>query len=308
MDKPYVSIVVLNWNGIEILEECLESLNNQNYGNCEILVVDNGSNDNSWKIVKNFKKFKLIRLRKNFGFILGNLAGVLKAKGDYILLINNDVFAPKDFLEKLVSGALKTNADMISPIIYFYPKNSRRVWYGGGKISFIRGRTKVYHWGTVINTIKDVKPQITDYVSGCSLLFKRDILNTVGFMDSTYFAYFEESDWCLRAKKKGKRLVFYPYSELWHNVSFTWSKMKERRYYLFKRNNFRFILLNYPFFGILSSISFIFFISLLDISRREYSTSYYKLLAKAILWNMKRFPETIRLRRSNNVGKIKYNF
>src|SRR5574341_158543 len=104
--KPLATVIVLNWNGEKILEECLRSLKAQTYSSLEVIVVDNGSTDHSVTLVKD--KFGFVRLLQNptnLGFAAGNNVGIRAAHGDYIALLNNDATADPRWVEELVKAA-----------------------------------------------------------------------------------------------------------------------------------------------------------------------------------------------------------
>src|SRR5258708_22997252 len=104
MNKPLVSILIVNWNGAELLPKCLNSLRKQSYNNIEIIVNDNNSSDNSIEVLKKFKEVRLIKSKENFGFAGGNNVAIKPAKGKYVLLLNTDTVVTKDFLGKLVAS------------------------------------------------------------------------------------------------------------------------------------------------------------------------------------------------------------
>ena len=105
--QPLVSIIIAHWNGEEIIKDCLESLSKTTYENYEVIVVDNASTDNSVKIItENFPNIKIVQNNKNYGFAGGNNIGYNHAKGEIILLLNNDTNVEPDWLENLVKFSL----------------------------------------------------------------------------------------------------------------------------------------------------------------------------------------------------------
>lgn len=125
-----VAIIILNWNGWKDTIECLKSLNNLNYKNYEVIVVDNGSTDNSVEKIKEYienkPKFKLIANEKNLGFAGGNNIGIryaLNNEFEYILLLNNDTVVDENFLKPMVE-LLESSDDIgfVGPKTYFYDK------------------------------------------------------------------------------------------------------------------------------------------------------------------------------------------
>src|SRR3989338_3853888 len=99
-----LSVVVLNWNGKQYLNNCLGSLSKQNYKDFEVILVDNGSTDGSVDYVrKNFPKARVIENKKNLGFTIGNNIGIEKSKGRYVFILNNDTKLDKSCLKELVN-------------------------------------------------------------------------------------------------------------------------------------------------------------------------------------------------------------
>jgi GT2 family glycosyltransferase len=116
-----ISIVVLNWNGKEITEECLNSIKKQTFKDYEIILVDNNSTDGSSEYLKKrFPKINLIQNKENYGYAKGNNIGIKKAKGDYVLILNNDIILDKNFLKELDKH--KNKADILGAKNYFYDK------------------------------------------------------------------------------------------------------------------------------------------------------------------------------------------
>jgi GT2 family glycosyltransferase len=170
----------------------------------------------------NDKPLILIKNKDNYGFAEGNNIGIRFAlknlNPDYILLLNNDTVVDKDFLMPLVlEGEKNKKTGFLGPKIYYYD-NPNIIWCVGGKIDwkFARG----LHIG--INTIDNGQYEERknfDYISGSSLLIKREVIDNVGLLDKNYFLYFEETDLAFRAKEKGYESLYVPNSKIWHKIS-----------------------------------------------------------------------------------------
>jgi hypothetical protein len=239
---PKVSIIILNWNGQEDTIECLESLKHITYPNYEIIIVDNGSTDGS---VECFRKLhpaiKIIENGKNLGFAEGNNIGIeytLKSHCDYVLLLNNDTTVSPDFLDKMIPVIeLNQNIGIVGPKImnYFNPKIAQS--YG----------VKVNLWtvsshNIQLNDIKcDIKYLNVDYVQGCAILIKRDVIDRIGLLDKKYFLYGEEKDLCFRARESGFDVACVPSATIWHKESVSSKKVSGLKIYFMERNRFLFI-------------------------------------------------------------------
>ena len=216
---PKVSIIILNWNGLEDTVECLESLKDIDYPNYEIIVVDNGSTDGSCDFLKaNFPYVRLIENNENLGFAEGNNCGIRQASGKYVLLLNNDVVVDRYFLKELVNVAESDPAIGAVGAVAYYYDDPQRIWQAAGMISWNRGRIRIVGRNEVdegqFNEVTEV-----DYVPGCSMLVRRELFERVGYLDPKYFVYYDETDWCIRAQRAGYRVLYAPRAKVWHKVS-----------------------------------------------------------------------------------------
>lgn len=245
---PKVSIIVLNWNGKENTRECLESLKQITYPNYEVLLVDNGSVDGSVEYFrKTYPKIKIIENVVNLGYAEGNNEGIRRAMEneiDYVLLLNNDIVTDSQFLKALVDVAQNNpKIGFVGPKIYYYSKKERRdvINFAGGKINM--WFCKAYHIG--INEIdrgQYNKLKYVDYVEGSCILVKKEVIDRIGILDSSYFAYWEDVDWCIRGIKAGYKLAYAPESKIWHKIS--GSNIGGLKVYYFTRNKYLFIKKN----------------------------------------------------------------
>jgi GT2 family glycosyltransferase len=219
--KPQVSIIILNWNGYKDTVECISSLEEIDYENCQIVLVDNGSDINEAEILeKVFSTIKTIRSDKNLGFSGGNNVGInyaLSHNADYILLLNNDTIVERNFLEPLMKKILEDKqVGIISPQINYYSEPNR-IWSAGGKISKIRASG--FADSIKLESQLSTKDREVDFVSGCCMLVRRRIFEKVGTFDENYFLYVEDTDLCYRTKKAGFKIVVTPKSKIFHKVN-----------------------------------------------------------------------------------------
>jgi hypothetical protein len=234
------AIIIVNYNGWKETLECLESLSKLRIANCElrIVVIDNGSTNNSvqriskWlSSVKNFPPAELIELKENRGFSGGNNYGIrfaLENGNDYILLLNNDTLVRLDFLDKLIRRAERDSTiGIVGPKIYFakgfefhkdrYVRSElgKVFWYAGGNIDW--GNMYASHRGVdEVDIGQYDKSGKTDFVSGCCMLVKREVFEKIGYLDSQFYLYLEDLDFCLRAKQSGFKLIYEPKAVIWH--------------------------------------------------------------------------------------------
>ena len=240
-------VIVLNWNGYADTIECVKSCLGLDYPSFHIVVVDNCSDDNSESILKmEFPQLAVLQTGKNLGYAGGNNVGIryaLDKKADYIWLLNNDtVVDPKALTELVKAAESEPAAGMAGSKILFYSEPTL-IHYAGGMVDADLGISEHIGIYQKDNHQFDALSE-TGYITGCSLLVKRSLIEAIGFMDEAYFLYFEESEWCLRAKKHGFRLLYVPGSLVYHKESASTRKVGGAATYYMTRNRLYFISRN----------------------------------------------------------------
>jgi GT2 family glycosyltransferase len=221
MTLPYVVIIVLNWNRKDDTLACLASLQQVTYPNFETVVVDNGSTDGSVPAIRaRFAHQAVIETGENLGFVGGNNVGLHDARkrgADYALLLNNDVQVAPDFLSHLIEDIdADPSIGVVGPMIYYFDLPDT-IWSAGGRIdwkrggSFMIGVDKRHHEGEY--TTREV-----DFVSGCALLVRMSALERAGDLDPRFFAYYEETEWCVRIRRAGYCILHVPRAKIWHKI------------------------------------------------------------------------------------------
>ncbi len=242
-EYPTVSIVILNYNGGEDVLECLKSVTQIDYPSYEIIIVDNGSTDDSLlKIKKGYPQIRIIENKSNLGFAEGNNVGIRESAADYILLLNDDTVVGKSILKDLV-GAIQTDPKIgiAGPEILYFDVPDQ-IWSAGGKIGLFGYAS---HLGKGRKLESYNYPRFVPYICGCAMLIKKEVLNKIGLLDKEYFVYFEDADYCFRANKAGYRCLYVPSPTVWHKVKAEWINNPIQAYYsmrnpfVFARNNLR---------------------------------------------------------------------
>ena len=214
------AIIVLNWNQEALTRSCLESLLRINGRRHRILLVDNGSNEKIFQQLHSefHDKVDFIRNETNLGFSQGNNRGIQEVLGipgiRYICLLNNDTTVDPDFLTPLVETA---NSDPSIGIVggkIYYAEPTGRIWQKGGNLNMRTGEITMVQQEQAL--IYDV-----DYVSGCLMLIKTSVIRQIGVLEPLFFNYFEDTDFCFRAKENGYRVVVDSRSVIYHKVSAT---------------------------------------------------------------------------------------
>jgi GT2 family glycosyltransferase len=220
---PQTAIIVLNWNGLRDTPDCLVSLERLDCPDYEVIVVDNGSTDGSTGVIREqFPGVTLIENRENLGFTGGNNAGLryaLRRGMDYALLLNNDTEVAPDFLRHMLKTTeADPNVGIAGPMIYYHQQPDQ-IWSAGGAIDRPRGQTRMIGLDEQDIGQYGAAPREVDFVTGCALLVRKSVLEQVGLLDEQFFAYYEEVEWCERARRAGYHIVGVPRAKVWHKIS-----------------------------------------------------------------------------------------
>ncbi|MBA7515267.1 hypothetical protein ES705_07306 [subsurface metagenome] len=311
-DYPRVSIIILNWNGWADTIECLESLYQITYPNYDVIVVDNGSEDESIEKIKEYcegkieveskffeyssenkpikiieytreeaeagggkekeisdlpsnRKLILIKSEKNYGFAEGNNIGMryaLKALDpDYVLLLNNDTVVDKEFLGELVKVAEEEEKIGIAgPKIYYYDYKGRSdvINFTGANLNLRKLKENRYGCGEIDKGQLDKRMEI-DKIEGSAMLLKRKVLEEAGLFDPDYFTYWEETDLCFRAARKGFKSLYAQRAKIWHKeAASTGGTLSSHYIYYITRNQFLFLKKNATKLQLLSFLLYFF--------------------------------------------------
>lgn len=220
MSSPKVSVILVNWNNYADTAECLESLKKATYPNYDVVVVDNGSVRDDVGLLKHgFGGFiKLIANDRNIGFAGGCNLGIrdaLASGADYVVLLNNDTVVAPDFLEPMVEAAQREKRmGVAGGKIYCY-ELPQTIWFAGGILNYCTGSTPIRGSGEIDNGQFENMIEV-DWICGCYMFIPRQVLETVGLLDERFFFGWEDADFCVRAAKKGFKILFVPGSKIWH--------------------------------------------------------------------------------------------
>jgi len=221
---PSIAIVLVNLNSYEDTLLCIESLQTITYPNIEIILVDNGSKDYSGtRLLEKFPCVTYLRSDENLGFTGGNNLGIdyaLKSGCKHILLLNNDTTVTPGFLEPLVDR-LETDPKIaaVGGKIYYAPSarngSTNILWYAG---SYRKWHSGFSHYGVDKQDQGDfdIAAEVP-YACGCLMLMRGDTIRQIGSLSNEYFIYWEEADWCERAREAGYVSFYEPKSVINHN-------------------------------------------------------------------------------------------
>ncbi len=204
---------------------CLQSMRSITYDPVEIIVVDNGSSDDSvLRLREEFPEMTFIRSEINEGFAGGNNIGIEYAcqhGSKHILLLNNDTAVTPSFIEPLLER-LESDPQIaaVSGKIYYHPLavggRENIIWYAGAEQKWHMGYTHKHQLEEDKGQC-DIASEVA-YASGCMMLMRGEVLKKIGGLSEDYFMYWEESDWCMRARESGFSSWYEPKSLIYHNV------------------------------------------------------------------------------------------
>jgi GT2 family glycosyltransferase len=228
-----VSIIVVNWNGERFLKDCLDALSKQSYANWEIVLVDNGSSDNSVRFAReNFPEVKIVALRENKGFTGGNAAGLEVAQGAYIALVNNDARAEKTWLENLIQPMLRDGTIGISASKLIFAKSQTLNSAGDGLTTAGVG----FNRGMGNDAAEFAVPELIFGACGAAVLYRRQMLDEIGFLDEDFFLYDEDTDLNFRAQLAGWKCIYVPAAVAYHVANATSRRLSNLHVYYHTRN------------------------------------------------------------------------
>lgn len=292
MNRPLVSIITVNYNQSAVTKDFLASIKNITYPEIEIIVIDNGSpNDTPEKLLEEFPDIHLILSKKNLGFAGGNNLGVKVAKGKYCLFINNDTEVEPDFLEALVER-LESNPDigMLSPKIKFHHTPDTIQYAGYTPYNRITLRQHLIGFRQKDRGQFD-KGGYTFAGHGAAMMVPMSVIQEVGMMAELFFLYYEEHDWCERIKMAGYKAYYEPKSTVWHKESISTGKESPLKAYYITRNRILFARRNVRKSFKWLTILYLFTMVPLNFSIRYLKNRQFDLFKaawKGTLWNLRK--------------------
>ncbi len=227
-----IYIIILTFNNEKTITALLNSLLSLQSG-FKVIVVDNGSTDKTLLQVKKFQFARLIENKKNLGFSAGNNIGIkhaLNSRADVILLLNPDTVVPKTFLKSFNKSTrlLLDGYSIIGPKIF---DENGKIWSVGGLLDKKRYSSILKH---------KLNSEL-DYISGTAIFIKKEVFDKIGFLKEDYFLYYEDVDFCQRAKKSGFKLATDKNISIIHKASSSVGKNSPAMQYYMARNHMLFV-------------------------------------------------------------------
>lgn len=211
-----VAVVILNYKVKDYTLACIRSVRKSSYPNIEIIVVDNNSQDDLEKEISGFREVKFIQAHANLGYTGGNNLGIkqaLKDNADYVFILNPDTEVKPDCIQRLIVGMVNEGVAVAGSKILF--ADHKTIWFAGG----IMDLANVLHGHRGVDEKDKGQYEVaseTDYVTGGAMMVRSDVFQKIGFLDDRYFMYYEDSDFCFRAKKAGFKIFYFPSAVIYH--------------------------------------------------------------------------------------------
>lgn len=241
-----VAVIVLNYKNKDETVSCVKYLKASIYRNYTIFVVDNNSRDGSFEFLKErLSDCKVYETGDNNGYAAGNNYAIriaLNNKYDYICIINNDALVEKNTLKILVDYLnCHKQVGIVGPVICNFPETGI-VQSTGFNVILQKGRTPSINEGARAEDVVSVED--CDALCGACMLIRREVFEKIGLLPEQYFLFYEETDWCLHAKKQGFLVHSIPTAKVYHKGSASVNKIKGLKLYYMSRNSVLFVRRN----------------------------------------------------------------
>jgi GT2 family glycosyltransferase len=241
-----VAVVIVNWNRKNLLRSCLQSLTTQTLKPFQIILVDNGSTDGSVEMaLAEFPAapLEVVRNQENRGFCAANNQGIALARTPWVALLNNDAEADPDWLQQLVEAGNATGAAMVASKILVHADPSRidKV----GHLIYPDGQNRGRGTGQTDHGQFDRQEEVL-WPDGCAALYRRAILEEIGGFDEDFFAYADDAELGMRARRAGYTAVYSPGARVRHHRGTTLGVLSARRIELIERNRILLVVKHFP--------------------------------------------------------------
>ena len=228
-----LSVIVVNWNGRHLLADCLTSLRSQSLKNIEVILVDNGSTDDSVTHVRReYPEVRVLCLDRNYGFATANNRGIESSSLEFIALLNNDAVAAEDWAARLLDAAMQSGAGIVASKVILHADRKLLDSAGDGMttvgVACKRGHREPPDRFAVMERVFGA--------SGCAMLLRRSMLADIGLLDDDFFLLYEDADLCFRAQLRGWRCIYAPEAVVYHKLNSSIGRLSRTHVYHGQRN------------------------------------------------------------------------
>ncbi len=293
-ENPFVSIVTLNWNGLAVTLEFLESMKLSTYKNYEIIVVDNGSDTDPTAAIAagNYYNTKVVKSPVNLGSAGGNNFGMRHSRPDYdfCFQLNNDAEITPDLIEKCLEPFYTDpSIGAVCPKIRFHHNPTVIQYAGFNKMSMLTGKTTAVGSLEIDNGQHDVSGY-THLAHGCAMMVKREVIDKVGMMAEKYFVYYDETDWSARIIKGGYKIFYQAQGLCFHKESISMGKESPLKVHYMTRNRIYYMRRNATLPQLVVFIGFFSFLTIpktvLKFSMKK-EWKHLKAFMNGVTWNLR---------------------
>lgn len=291
---PGVTIVILNWNGRKFLEQFLPSVVATRYENFEVLLVDNGSTDDSVAFVNaQYPELRLLELDQNYGFTEGNNKALPHVETPYYVLLNSDVEVEPDWLGPLVEvmEADPKVASVQPKLLAFHQKDHFE--YAGAAGGYLDRLAYPFSQGRLFDVCEKDTAQYEQgkeimWATGACCLIRKSVTDEIGLFEGRYFAHMEEIDFCWRAQNYGYKIWYTPKSKVYHVGGGTLKRENPFKTFLNVRNSLATLIKNFPsgqvWYKLLIRMSLDGIWGIRSLLRGEYRTTWAIIRGHWAIW------------------------
>jgi GT2 family glycosyltransferase len=249
--KDLINVIIINYNGGDVVLKCIESVKQQTYENYEIILIDNDSKDNSLTNIKNiYPEIKIIETGFNSGWGVACNEGINNSNGEYIALLNNDAYLDSNCLKEMVKAInIKEEYGSCASKILIWNEPEKievvglNIYKDGSSVG--RGRLQ--------SREKYNKSEEVFCANDCACLYKREMINNIGLYDPDFFIYADETDMGWRHQIAGRKCIFNPKAIAYHAHSRAAGDYSDFKAYHVERNRLYIVFKYFPFWNIVSS-------------------------------------------------------
>ncbi len=243
VNSKSISVIITTYNGEKYIRNCIESVLRNDYELKEIIIVDNGSTDNTLEQIEEYSdKIKIISTGKNLGFAGGNNIGLEKSAGDILILLNDDTIVPENWLVEAVKAFdWEENIGIVG--FKIVGADSGKIEHAGASILPNAFTLHIGYGETDIDIFN--RPYVVEYVTGAAMAISREVYGKIGGLEESYFPlYFEEVEYCKSTEKLGLKILYWPYATIRHFGMQTSKPFSWKYFYRYHKNRFRYLIRN----------------------------------------------------------------